>query len=155
MCCCKLLKKEYPQVHGSQRSMRKPQTRQARQWKLLPSKCALRMIVRRTTLQRCLFHHGGILEIWAGLIDWAHSVQGCWPHRRNVLDTPLQAGECVCSRAGCGYIFHNLGVDIIQLACSNCSMWRTRVNNSFTTHVTVLPGLQLREHCCSHYLGLP
>ena len=33
---------------------------------------------------------------WAGLTDWAHSVQGYWPHGHSVLDTPLQAGERVC-----------------------------------------------------------
>ena len=74
------------------------------------------------------------------------------PHGHSMLDTPLQAGEYVCSRTDCGYVFRNLGVDIIPLAFSN---WLTQANNSFTGHVTALPGLQLKEHCCSHYFGLP
>ena len=99
--------------------------------------------------------HIGEGPYWAGLTDWTHSAQGCRPHGHNVLDTPLQAGECVCSRTDCGYVFHNLGADIITLAFSNCSMWHTRAKNPCTTHVTVLPGLQLREHCCSYNFGLP
>ena len=47
------------------------------------------------------------------------------------------------------YVFHNFWADIIPLTCSTCFMWHTRANNPFMTHhVMVLPGLQLRKHCC-------
>ena len=74
---------------------------------------------------------------WVGLMDLAHIVQ---------------AGECVCSGTDCGYVFLDMGADIILLAFSN---WHTQANNPFTGHVTALPGLQRREHCCSHHFGLP
>ena len=47
---------------------------------------------------------------WAGLTDWAYSVQGCWPHGRNVVDTPLQARECLGSRSGYAFIMYKLFV---------------------------------------------
>ena len=53
---------------------------------------------------------------------------------------------------GSGYVFLNLGAEIMSLAFSN---WHTQADNPFTGHVTALPGLQLREHCCNHYFGLP
>ena len=87
-----------------------------------------------------------------GLTDWAHGVQGYWPHGHSVLNTLLQGGECVCSRTDCGYVFLKFGADVIPLAFSN---WYTQANNPFRAHVTVLPELQLREHCCSHYFDLP
>ena len=67
------------------------------------SECALHVIVRRTTLQRCLLNHGGMLEMGRIGQSWrtGRSVQDCWPHERNLLDTPLQTEECVCSRTDC------------------------------------------------------
>ena len=72
---------------------------------------------------------------WAGPMDQAHNVQGGWPHGHSVLETPLRAGECVCSRTDCGYVFHNMGADIIPLAFSNCSMWHTREQTARLRHI--------------------
>ena len=46
-----------------------------------------------------------------GLTDWVHSVQGCWSHERNELDTALQARECVCSRNDCAFNMYNVILD--------------------------------------------
>ena len=54
------------------------------------------------------WRHIGDGPFWAGLTDWAHSVQDCWPHERNMLDNPLQAGECVCSRTDCASNMYKL-----------------------------------------------
>ena len=83
-------------------------------------------------------------------MDWENSVQGYWPHGHSVLDTPLQTRRVfvVALNAGTnstiGGGYHLAGIP--QLA---------HTKNHFTAHITVLPGLQRREHCCSHYFGLP
>ena len=58
------------------------------------------------------WYHVGDGPYWAVLTDWACSVQGCWPHGRNVLliDTPLQFGECLCSRGDSAFIMYKLFV---------------------------------------------
>ena len=56
------------------------------------------------------WRHVGDGPYWAGLTDWAYSVQGCWRHGRNILDTPLQAGECLCSRSDCAFLMYKMFV---------------------------------------------
>ena len=64
-----------------------------------------------TALSSQPWRHIGDRPYWAGLAGWAHSVQDCWPHERNLLDTPLQAGECVCSRTDCASNMYILFLD--------------------------------------------
>ena len=76
-----------------------------------PSRCAMPVIGRRTKPQGRRLAHGAILEMGRfGRVhtDWACSVQGSWPHGHNVLDTPLQAGECLCSRSDCAFLMYKM-----------------------------------------------
>ena len=64
-----------------------------------------------TALSSQPWRHIGDGPYWAGLTDWAHSVEGFWPHERNMLEKPLQAEECVCSRTDCASNMYMLFLD--------------------------------------------
>ena len=107
-----------------------------------------------TALSSLTWCHIEDVLYWAGLTDWAHSVQGCWPYVHSVLDTPLRTRECICSRTDCWYIFHNWGRTSSRWHSPTALCGTHEQNNPFTKHVIVLPGLQLREHCCNDNFGL-
>ena len=54
-----------------------------------------------TTASSRIWQHIGDGSYWQSLADWAKSLQGSWIHSRNVLHSPLEAGECVCTRTDC------------------------------------------------------
>ena len=139
--------KRVPQVQGSHWSMREAQTRQARRWKLRTSVLRVRSSegCEATATSSRPWRHIRDEPYWVGLADWAHSVRVCWAHGRNVLDNPLQAVKCVCSRTGCGYTFHNLGVDFVRLA-RNAPYSGTPQETTRLRHM-----LQRREHCRVHH----
>ena len=56
------------------------------------------------------WHHIGDGPYWVGLTDWAFSIQGCSSHGRNIVDTPLQAEECLCSRSDWSFVMYRLFV---------------------------------------------
>ena len=56
------------------------------------------------------WRHVGDGPYRTGLTDWAFSIQGCWSNGRNIVDTPLQAGECLCSRSDCAFVMYRLSV---------------------------------------------
>ncbi|CAM9350903.1 unnamed protein product, partial [Pylaiella littoralis] len=50
---------------------------------------------------RRAWRHIGARECWDSLVEWEAATGGTWPHRRDLLQEPLQANECICSRVGC------------------------------------------------------
>lgn len=48
------------------------------------------------------WRHVGSGEVWAQLGEWAATAVGdAWVHERDLLQDPLQAGECICCRPDC------------------------------------------------------
>lgn len=47
------------------------------------------------------WRHIGAGECWDSLVEWEAAAAGTWPHRRDLLQEPLQANECICSRVDC------------------------------------------------------
>ncbi|CAM9891246.1 unnamed protein product, partial [Pylaiella littoralis] len=45
--------------------------------------------------------HIGAGECWDSLVEWEAAAAGTWPYRRDLLQEPLRANECICSRVDC------------------------------------------------------